>query len=169
MTATARIWHPPMIFEFVDHVRSPPAAQLTLSSRHPRREHTDKEREDRLNREAVERWRERQHDKRHKNRINPRSCYTVEVDGDVLDMLMGMGQILDNETGDVKIVGKAISDMLAEAAQAWKVRRRYRPLGPFTFGLAPQIFVIPLQGVGLLCARAPAVSNSINRAGSAKG
>jgi hypothetical protein len=24
------------------------------------------------------------------------------------------------------------------------------PLGPFTFGLAPKIFVIPLQGVGLL-------------------
>jgi hypothetical protein len=115
-------WHPPMIFETIDHVIVPRAAQLVISSRHPKREHTDHERDAQLNREAVNAWRERQYDKQHKNKINPRACYTVEGDGDLLNMLVGMGQILDSETGDPKIVGEAISDMLAEAAQDWKAK-----------------------------------------------
>jgi hypothetical protein len=107
----------------VEHiVISPRAGQLKLTSRHPNKEHTNHEREAQRNLEAVERWRERQYDKQHKNKINPRVCCIVEYDADVLNMLVGMGQILDHETGDPKIVGQAISDMLAEAAHAWKVR-----------------------------------------------
>jgi hypothetical protein len=37
MTATARIWHPPLAFEIADYMISPPAAQLMISSRHPKR------------------------------------------------------------------------------------------------------------------------------------
>jgi hypothetical protein len=37
MTATASNWHPPLVFEIADHVISPPAAQLMISSRHPKR------------------------------------------------------------------------------------------------------------------------------------
>jgi hypothetical protein len=109
----------------VEHiVITPPTTQLRLSSHKPKREHTDHERDAQRNREAVERWRERQYDitKDGKKKSHPRSCCTTVYDGDVLDMLVGMGQILDHETGDPKIVGQAISDMLAEAAQAWKVR-----------------------------------------------
>jgi len=99
---------------------SPKAAQLTLTSRHPKREHTDREREARINAEAQANWRNRQVDREFRNRSNPRSCSTVESDRDVLDMLVDMGWILDHETGDPKIVGQAISDMLADAAKAWK-------------------------------------------------
>ena len=109
-----------MVYEFEDHEISPRAGQLALSSRRPKKEHTDKEREARMNREGVERWRERQYDKQDLTMENPRSCYTIEADADALDMLVGMGQIQDNETGDAKEVGKAISEMLAEAARAWK-------------------------------------------------
>jgi hypothetical protein len=37
MTATARIWHPPLIFEIADHEIVPRTAQLVISSRHPKR------------------------------------------------------------------------------------------------------------------------------------
>ena len=112
VAACAPPWHPPQIIELF----MPPAARLRISSRHPKREHTDREREAELNREAQARW--RVNDKR------ARVCYIVACDSDVLDMLVGMGQILDTETGDDKIVGKAISDMLAEAAQDWKERKK---------------------------------------------
>jgi hypothetical protein len=135
-TATARIpWHPPMIFEFVDHGISPRAAQLTLSSRHPKREHTDKEREAQMNREAVDRWRERQYDvypdgRPNKNKQNKRVCCIVEYESYVLDGLVALGQIQENETGDAKIVGAALSEIIAEVltpeavAEALRARDR---------------------------------------------
>ena len=99
---------------------SPPAAQLKLSGPRPSRKRTDHEREAQMNREAQDRWRGRQYDKQRPNTINPRVCYTIEIDSGVLDMLVDTGQILDHETSDPKIVGETISEMLAEAVKAWK-------------------------------------------------
>ena len=103
---------PPRIVEHI--VLSPDGAQLRLSSRHPKRNHTDREREAEMNQARVDRWRA--------NDKKARACYSVACDGDVLNMLVGMGQILDTETGDDKIVGEAISEMLAETAQHWKAK-----------------------------------------------
>jgi hypothetical protein len=106
MTAAARIpWHPPLIVEHI--VLSPPAAQLTLSSRRSTLRRTDREHEAELNRVRQDRWRERQYD-------NPRTCYIVEGDGDMLNALVRWGRILDHEAGDPKIVGKAIGEVMAE-------------------------------------------------------
>jgi hypothetical protein len=110
---SAHQWHPPWVYEFDDHVLTPPARQLRLSSIHPSRKRTDHAREAELNRDRQDRWRERQ--------IDSKSCGgTVEWGGDVLTMLIEMGQIQDDETGDPKVVARAISDMLEEAAQAWR-------------------------------------------------
>ena len=118
---TARLpWHPPLIFEFDDREMSPRAGQLVLSSRHPKREHTDREREARMNKEAQDRWRERQYDKQDLTKVNPRTCCTKEYDADILNMLVGTGQIQGDETSDPKEVAKAIYDVLADAARAWK-------------------------------------------------
>jgi hypothetical protein len=100
MPATARApWHKPEIAEHI--ILTPPAAQLTLSSRHPKRERTDHEHEAELNRNRQDRWRERD--------AMQLSCGgTVTWSGDVLTMLVGMGQIQDNETDNPKIVSQAI-------------------------------------------------------------
>lgn len=126
MPATFRsTWHPPLIWEYDDHVRTPSAAQLVLSSRHPRREHTDKARMDELNREAVARWRVRQFDvypdgRPNKNRTKKRTSCNTQFDEDILNMLVGMGQILDSETDDPRIVGETIYEFMAELARNWK-------------------------------------------------
>jgi hypothetical protein len=119
MKATARATQPsPQASENI--AITPPAGRLTLSSRHPKREHPDKEREAQMNREAVDRWKARQYDKKRPNTINPRVCYTIEADNDVLHMLIDTGQIGDGEMVDARRVGEVISHMLADAAAAWK-------------------------------------------------
>ncbi len=55
------LWHVPLIYEIAHREITPRAGQLVLTSRHPIREHSDKEREARLNREAVASWREGSH------------------------------------------------------------------------------------------------------------
>jgi hypothetical protein len=112
-------WHPPRvdILEVIDVVLIPPAAQLRLICCKPKRKYIDHEHEAELNRERVASWRERQADPKH-----TRACCTVAYEGHVLDGLVKLGQIQDNETGDPRIVGKALSDMLAEAAQDWKAK-----------------------------------------------
>jgi hypothetical protein len=128
MTATARATKPsPDIAE--DIVICPPAGRLTLSSRHPKKEHTDHEREARLNAEAQARWKNRNYDvypdgRPNKNKSKKRTCCTTEYDGDILDMLVGLGRIEDGETDDPRIVGEAISEMMAELARNWKADRR---------------------------------------------
>jgi hypothetical protein len=127
MTATAAVrapWHPPKIWECIDHTITPRAGRLKLSSRHPKKEHTDHVRAAEMNLARVDGWRERQYDiDRDGNKTSHfRSRCMITYDGDVLDMLVDMREIRDNETGDAKIVGEAISDMLAEAAQDWKAK-----------------------------------------------
>jgi hypothetical protein len=146
---TKSVWHKPVITTLavkregvgwldqsgaiitdIDRVICPPAAQLKLSTSKTKRQHTDKEREAQLNREAVERWRERQHDKQYRNKSNPRVCCTVEYDSFVLDGLVALGQIQENEIGESKIVGAALSEIIAEVltpeavAEAMRARDR---------------------------------------------
>jgi hypothetical protein len=108
-------WHYPVIAEHI--MIMPPAGQLTISSsRGPRREHTDREREAQMNRERQARWRERD--------IDSKACDVVEWSGDVLTMLVETEYLDDSETGDSKAVAKAISEMLEDAAveKAWRKR-----------------------------------------------
>jgi hypothetical protein len=109
-------WHPPHIAEHI--MLSPPTYQLRISRKHP----IHPEREAELNRARVATHRERQVDimPNGKKKKHPRDCCTVLYDEDILNMLVGTGQILDHETEDAREVGKAISEMLAEAAQDWK-------------------------------------------------
>jgi hypothetical protein len=104
-------WHPPQI---VEHIRlCPDAGQLTLStSTHRYMVKNRDEEKAKLNQVRVDAFRERE--------AHQQSCCTIRYDGDVLNMLVGTGHILDAETDDTKEVGKAISDMIAEAAQHWK-------------------------------------------------
>ena len=104
---------------------SPPAAELLLSTRSHRyfvRNRDEHEAE--MNLARVDRWRGRQVDimEDGKKKSHPRACCSVAYDGDILNMLVEMGQILDGETDDAREVGKAISEMLAEAAQDWKAK-----------------------------------------------
>jgi hypothetical protein len=74
-----------------------------------------------MNREAQDRWRSRQHDPVYKNKADNRRCCTVEYNGALLDMLVTREWLDEDETGNPKAVGQAISDMLAEAGAAhWK-------------------------------------------------
>jgi hypothetical protein len=116
-------WHPPQI---VEHIRlSPDAGQLSLStSTHRYMVLNRDEKKAELSRARVDNYRERQVDitKDGEKKPHPRACCTVAYDAGILDMLVAMGQILDAETDDPKEVGKAISEMLAEAAQDWKAK-----------------------------------------------
>ena len=116
LNASVPSWHPPLIFESEDIVRTPHTGQLWITSKHPKRNHTDREREAELNAAAQARWRA--------NDKKARACYDVGCDADVLTMLVETGYILDAETGDDKIVGEALADMLADAAQSWKEKRK---------------------------------------------
>jgi hypothetical protein len=116
-------WHRPLIVE--DIMLSPPAAQLSLSPttwRYMVLNRDEKKAE--LNKARVDSYRERQVDimEDGEKKPHPRACCTVAYDATILDMLVAMGQILDAETDDTKEVGKAISEMLAEAAQDWKAK-----------------------------------------------
>jgi hypothetical protein len=119
MNATARTWHPPLIYDYDDYEISPPAGQLkmptglktVLRRRNPEKATTWREaidhykREKKLNAEAQGRWR---------NKDPTRGRCTVEYEGYVLDGLVKLGRILDNETGDAKIIGEALSEIIAE-------------------------------------------------------
>jgi hypothetical protein len=118
----------PKIIPPTDVEIKPPAAKLLLSGINPgdpyngykvrnRNEH-----EAELSKARVDSYRDRQVDitKDGEKKDHPRACCTVAYDGDILNMLVAMGQILDTETDDPKEVGKAISGMLAESAQHWK-------------------------------------------------
>ena len=119
-------WHPPQIVEHI--IKSPAAAQLLLSGFNPGDPHNRWKIRNRDDHEAelrdarVDKHRKLQVDitKDGEKKSHPRVCCTVAYDGDILNMLVAMGQILDTETDDPKEVGKAISEMLAEAAQDWK-------------------------------------------------
>jgi hypothetical protein len=116
-TTTARAaWHPPMVYEFDDIEIVPPAGQLELSSLHPRRKLFDKDREAKMNADRQARWRE-------KPPLDPlKDRDIVEWSGEVLTMLIETGHLDEHETGDSKVVAKAISEMLEEAArmESWK-------------------------------------------------
>src|SRR5258707_12129562 len=78
-------WHRPLI---VDDIRkSPPAGQLSLSPGTFKWFNRDEEKAE-LNKDAQARWRA--------NDKKGRACYTVACDGDVLNMLVGTGHILDH-------------------------------------------------------------------------
>jgi hypothetical protein len=116
-------WHPPRIVEHI--TLSPDAGQLSLSTRTHRYMVLNRdEHEAELRKARVDNYRERQVDitKDGEKKPHPRACCIVAYDGDILNMLVAMGQILDAEANDSKEVGKAISEMLAEAAQDWKAK-----------------------------------------------
>jgi hypothetical protein len=123
MTMNKPLWHPPQIVE--DTRLSPDAGQLSLSTKVHRYMVLNRDEDEaKLRKARVDSYRERQVDitKDGEKIPHPRACCSVAYDGDILDMLVGMGQILDHETTDCKEVGKAISDMIAEAAQDWKAK-----------------------------------------------
>jgi hypothetical protein len=120
--------YPPIVS--IGIVISPPVGQLSLSTGNPGSPHNGykvlnrDENEAELSKARVDKYRARQVDimKDGEKKPHPRACCNVVYDEDILNMLVGMGQILDAETEDSKEVGKAISEMLAEAAQDWKTK-----------------------------------------------
>ena len=120
-------WHRPLI---VDDIRkSPPAAQLSLStSTHRYMVLNRDEHEAELRKARVDAYRERQVDitEDGEKKLHPRSRCYVTYDGIALEGLVKLGQILDHETGDARIVGEALSDIIAEALTPEKVTEALR-------------------------------------------
>jgi hypothetical protein len=140
MTATARLqWHPPMIFKFDDHQMSPQAGKLKMrvgNNPYPKgatwQEIIDRYKHDKeLNLQAVHDWRDRQYDtfadgSINKNKLRKRVCATVEYEGYVIDGLVALGHIQENETDDLKIIGSALSDVIADVLSPDAVAERLR-------------------------------------------
>ena len=113
---SARTWRSPTITEHI--VLEPKTAQLKFSSRKPKRGRSDREHEAELKCNRQDRRRDRQFDgkKKRKRRINSRTCI-VDFDEEARKALLWWGQILPHEIDDPNMVGKAISELLADAVR----------------------------------------------------
>ena len=66
----------------------------------------------------ADRERRREQQRRHRQRLaSGRRAYVIELDGEILDLIVRLGWLADNATGDDRAVANAVQALLTDAAR----------------------------------------------------